>query len=109
MKEYTSLGAYLGLMTPTTMSRTNTGIDAVLPKSALVDQQPSANPKDAPAVVSNEKVAVTCFQPIRKPETFLSTDVKMLANMESMGSSASTLAARYSCMYDQELSNNRTA
>lgn len=88
--------AYLGLMTPTTINKTNTGMEAVLPNSASGDQQPSAKPSEAPAVVSNEKVAVTCFQPMRKPETFLSTDVKMPAKIESMGSSVSTLAARYS-------------
>lgn len=100
---------YLGLMTPTTMSKTNTGIEAVLPISASGDQQPRAKPSEAPAVVSNEKVAVTCFQPMRKPETFLSTDVKILANIESMGSSASTLAARYSCIYCNDTEKKKSS
>eukprot|EP00977_Amphora_coffeiformis_P014808 scaffold4223_cov189-Amphora_coffeaeformis.AAC.68 len=73
------------------------GMLAVFPTSASGDQHPKASPNDAPAVVSNEKVAVTCFQAMRSPETSLSTVVKTHAKKESIGISASIFAARYSC------------
>lgn len=114
-------------MTPTTISKTITGTLAVLVKSAFVDQQPNASPNwrltrkhnvrhkrgngttesyiqltltDAPAVVSKEKVAVTCFHAILKPDTLLRTVVKTAAKKESIGSSVIALATMYSLMQD---------
>lgn len=77
------------------------GILPVFAMSALGDQQPSASPKEAPAVVRREKVAVTCFQLIRNPDTFLRTVVKIPAKRESMGRSARTLATKYSCLANE--------
>ena len=87
----------LGLIMPTTISTTSTGILAVVARFPDGGVQLAIKyPKDAVETVSREKVAVTRSHEMRMPEYHFKTVVKTVAKNMSVGNSARALAKRYS-------------